>query len=161
MSAVQPLEPQAMSLNRIDQLIKDGRYDEARRALRHVLSRDAHNAAGWWRYAKVAPDLAEACTAVTNVLAIEPEFPRAREALAILKRRLAEGPQDGAPPAPTDRPRRDQIESLIGLALLVAALVLVAGAALHTISSSLSGAPAAAPADVKQRPLIVYVYADW
>ncbi len=163
MSSIPPIGPQTLGVQEINQFIKDERFDEARRALRSLLARDAHNAAGWWLYAKVAPNLTEACTAVKNVLAIDPNFPSAREALAILKRRLAENPPAPPPDRPTARPDRDRIETLIGAALLVVALALISSAAVYAISSQTADEPASAPAVEAgpARPLVAYAFAEW
>ncbi len=78
-------------LEHVDGLIKEEKWDEARDILRALLKQDAHSAAGWWRYAQIAPDLEEACLALENVLLLEPDHARAKAALPILKRR-ASGP---------------------------------------------------------------------
>ena len=160
MESTKPLNAQE-----IHQLIREGRWDDARQALRGLLSRDAHDATGWWLYAKVAPDLTEACTAVENVLALYPAYPQARAALAILKRRLAERPPTRGSPTPPRQDGRDRIETLTGAALLVAVLIVGMVAVVAAITARTS-APPPLPLPVGAEasaslPVVVQVYADW
>ncbi len=77
----------------IDALIKEDNeasWAKARKALRRLLKMDGRSVEGWWRYAQIAPDLKEACMALENVLVLDPNHPNAADALAILRRRMAE-----------------------------------------------------------------------
>jgi cytochrome c-type biogenesis protein CcmH/NrfG len=76
-------------------LIKDEAYDQARQMLRRALKQNPNDADGWWLYAKVAPNLDEACLALKNVLALNPDYPQAEAALKILNRRRQEQPAGG------------------------------------------------------------------
>ncbi len=155
-------------LQRAYELIEDGQPEKAQEILAPLLEEDADNPALWWVYSHAAQDSAMGFAALERVLALDPQYPGARELLTDARKWQDQDPDivaleasdepaaetdiddwedlqpinEGQQPEATARSRFALPLTLLLVIVIVGALVLASGVDLSSLLARLLPSPA-------------------